>query len=205
MLLYYPPISTRSFGGAFIIIFVFFIQLSCGSEPKGSEHHEEPEISFSSGDFLVSTLQVDDQCLDGGLNPLFMPRGDSEPWEWPHPVELHSFSELPVTYAIDLRDPFHEMTVTATRISDSEQQLVAETNPSVQLDPERFGECVAELDGVVDLALIDANNAEGLASLTMRNPRGDERCPAGMPESCNVTLRFEATRLDGNEQAGASE
>lgn len=191
------PILTRLIGSVFITILLLSFQLSCGSE--------EPTISFESGEFTVSTLQVDDQCLDGGLTPLFMPRGDDEPWEWPHPVELYAFSELPVTYTLPLRDPFHEMTVTATLINDMQQELVAETNPDVELDRDRFGACVAELDGQVDVLLVDADRVEGIANLEMRNPRGDERCPADMPDACNVILSFEATRLSSSESAGAEE
>ena len=162
-------------------------QFGCNSETEG--------FDFATGEFTVTTNAVDDQCIDGGLNLLFMPRGEDEPWEWPHAVELYSPSELDATYSITLREPFGEMTVTATQVSSAQQELVAHPNPEVLLGAERFGDCVAELDGVVELNLLDSNSAEGVALLEFRDPRGDERCPADMPDTCNVSLSFDAQRV----------
>lgn len=157
-----------------------------------------PDFTFPSGDFIISTNLVDDRCLDGGLNPLFMPMGDAEPWRWPYAIALYEPSELPKTYVISLREPFAEMTVTAYQTDPTGQQFVAQTNPRVELGPDRFGECVVELDGVVNILLLDSNRLEGIAALQMRNPRGDERCPADMPPTCEVILSFEGTRSAGN-------
>jgi hypothetical protein len=164
--------------------------VSCGSDAV-----EGPSFSFPSGDFQISTRLVDDRCLDGGLNLLFMPRGSDQPWQWPYPVAIHAPSELPKTYDLTLREPFRRMTVTATQVDPQQQQFVAHSNPSVELGRERFGDCVVSLDGVVQVTLLESNRVEGIAALQMRNPRGDERCPAEMPASCEVILIFDGLRM----------
>ncbi|MFU8804551.1 MAG: hypothetical protein ACNA8W_12130 [Bradymonadaceae bacterium] len=184
--------TTTSTGPAtaiFIALSLSFSLISCGNDTV-----DGPDFAFPSGDFIISTHFVDDRCLDGGLNLLFMPRGEDEPWEWPFPVQVQAPEELPKTYMISLREPFHEMTVTATQVHSDEQQFVAQTNPSVKLGPDRFGECVVALDGVVNLKLVDTDRVEGIAALQMRDPRGDDRCPVDMPPTCDVILSFDGTR-----------
>lgn len=137
---------------------------------------------------------MEDHCLDGGLTPLFMPAGESEPWEWPYAVRLYEPAELPREYEIRLREPFRALTVQAIQQDKEWQRLVLTRNDSIQLDPLRFGECVAYLEGTVDIDLLDTEKVQGLATLEMGDPRGDEKCPASMPSQCTVRLYFEAER-----------
>ncbi len=154
----------------------------------------DPDFPFDEGEFQIFTLLVDDQCLDGGLNPLFMPQGTEEPWAWPHLIRVYPPSALPQTYDLTLRPPFHEMSVTAERVSSTEQQLTVHPNPSVLIGPEQFGDCAVELSGTVHVDLTGSDQIEGVASLNLSDPGGDERCPADMPTSCAVLLSFEGTR-----------
>lgn len=190
----HTPESTYLSKKIFILLLLALMAMACESETTVAG----PDFPFASGDFTIFTNLVDDRCLDGGLNPLFMPLGDVEPWQWPLPVAVYAPSELPRTYDISLREPFNQMTVRVTQLDATTQQFVSEPNPRVELGPDRFGECVVELDGVVNITLLDSNTLEGIAALQMRNPRGDERCPADMPSTCEVVLSFDGTRSAGN-------
>lgn len=161
---------------------------SCGESADGDT------VALATGEFVVQTTLVDDGCLDGGLNLLFMPNGTGTPWEWPMPVTIHAEDELPVTYDIELREPFGQMTVTARDGGVDIQVIESETNPAVLLNEGRFGQCVADMSADVQVELQSADEISGIAELGMSDPRGDERCPREMPDACEVLLRFEAAR-----------
>jgi hypothetical protein len=151
---------------------------------------------FTTGEFTVTTTAIDDACLDGGLNLLFMPQGPATPWEWPFPITLYAPDALPQTYPIQLREPFGAMTLDATAAGPSRQTLAVQENPAVALgDP--FGACVAGLAGRVDLIVQTANTVSGTATLQLSDPRGDEQCPADMPAECGVVLTFQGLRVGG--------
>ncbi len=167
---------------------VALFALGCGDE-------EAPDLAdtvdFASGEFQITTHSVVDECLDGGLNLLFMPEGDETPWGWEFPIELYAESELPRTYDIQLRDPFGAMTVNAVDSGVDLQQMIANKD-GVSLGSQ-YGDCVANIDSVVEMSLVDSNTAEGLASLSLSNPVGDD-CPVDLPPSCSVFLSIEAAR-----------
>lgn len=151
-------------------------------------------IAFATGEFTVRTLVVDDQCLDGGLNLLFMPNGTDTPWEWPHSVTLLAEDELPRAYDITLRPPFGQMRVDAQDAGVNLQLLQGRTNEAVTLGEAQFGACVADMAARVQVQLDAPDAASGVAEITMSNPRGDDRCPVEMPAECTLLLSFDATR-----------
>jgi len=154
------------------------------------------EGPFESGDFWVQTRSVDDRCLDGGLNLLFMPKGTAEPWPWPFPIAVHRPEELPLTYGIRLREPFGEMTATAAASGDNTQHWTFEKNVGVLLGPDQFGQCVVDMVAAADMSVRTNDLIDGHASLGMLDPRGDERCPVDLPASCEVTLVFVGERAE---------
>jgi len=162
----------------------------------GCSSEEETEGPFTTGSFWVQTRAVDDQCLDGGLNLLFMPYGTAEPWPWPFPIEVHQSAELPLTYPIHLREPFGEMIATANAVDDTSQHWTFETNVGVLLGEDQFGQCVVDMVATADMSVRTNDLLDGEAQLGMLDPRGDERCPADMPASCDVTLVFVAERAE---------
>lgn len=177
-----------------------FVCLLCAASLAGCGDHAaspapEPDMLFDSGEFDVTSTLVEDGCLDGGLNLLFMPNGQTEPWKWPYPIMVYGPGNLPQTYAIQLRDPFGPMTVTATPNGGAAESFAIDSNPSVLLDEANYGQCVVDMGGSVALSLIDEDHVEGVANLAMSDPRGDDRCPVGMPVSCAVRLQFEGQRV----------
>jgi len=125
---------------------------------------------------------------------LFMPNGDGAPWQWPFAIPVYSQSSLPKTYDIQLREPFGQMTVTATRNGRAGQIIVAKEGTGVLLGEATFGQCVVDMGATVYFELLDQGSLSGVATLEMRDPRGDARCPIDMPATCEVILTFEATR-----------
>lgn len=171
------------------ILPIFSLVVACAGA-AGSDD----TIDFETGDFTVRTTVVDDRCLDGGLNLLFMPNGVETPWEWPFPVRIHAERELPITYDIALRQPFGEMTVTASDAGVDLQTLVAEKNEAVLLGEAQFGNCVADMNATVQVRLVAHDEVTGFADLELTDPRGADRCPTDMPPRCSVLLSFEAER-----------
>ena len=88
---------------ALLILLAAGLFSGCGTD-------SDDTIDFPTGEFVIKTVVVDDQCLDGGLNLLFMPNGTETPWEWPYPIAFHSEDALPKTYTLQLREPFGQMT-----------------------------------------------------------------------------------------------
>jgi len=167
----------------------------CGDDGESTVAYPFPD--FQAGGFDVVTTLVDDQCLDGGLNPLFMPNGADTPWQWPYAITLYPLADLPQTYAIELRAPFGAMTITASYTGGATQGLVSEPNVGVLLGEDRFGQCVADMSADVHLELLSEDHVSGVVTLTMSDPRGDEMCPVDMPASCEVLLTIDATRSAG--------
>ena len=176
-----------------ILVLIFIASISACSDDPVTE--DTSGIDFPNGDFDISTTLVDDQCLDGGLNLLFMPNGQDEPWLWPYPIQMHGQSALPKTYDIQLREPFGTMTVAVTNEGGPIQRFEGERKIGVLLGAQNFGECVVDMDVVVEVKLLDSDSVEGAGVVQMTNPRGDERCPVDMPATCEVVLTFSGTRL----------
>lgn len=172
-----------------------FFVWGCDGEDDAAE---ERDFSFPTGEFQVYTHSVDDRCLDGALNPLFMPEGDDDPWAWPYPITLYDPEQLDQTYELTLRDPFGDMEVTAREESALEQHLDIHANPDVKLGKERFGDCVVELGGQGQVQMVDSDEVEGIIFIELSDPGGDERCPADMPDHCEVNIGFTGTRMDGS-------
>lgn len=177
------------------IVCVLLLILSSGCDPQ-EDGTQQLDFDFATGEFQVQTHAVDDRCLDGGLNLLFMPEGDDQPWEWPYPVTLHDPGELEATYTMELREPFGEMEVTATESAPAEQHLDIHPNPEVKLGEERFGDCIVELAGHGEVTLIGPDEVEGIIYIELSDPRGDDRCPADMADRCDVNVGFTGERMD---------
>ena len=87
---------------------MIFLLLGCGK----TDAEKSLSFSWTGGDFDFTTTAADDSCLDGALEALFMPSGPETPQQFEYPVYLPDFDELPISYEIDLREPFVSMPVT---------------------------------------------------------------------------------------------
>ena len=160
---------------------------------KGDDPADGGIADWGGGTFQVSTLAVRDACFDGALAALFMPQGADTPQVFEYDVYLPAYEELPLSYSIDLREPFVGMPLTM-RAGDGGALLGTGTIEAVLLNADVYGDCVADMDVAVTIAPQSSTTASGAADITIRDLRGDEgRCPVPDADPCVVALTLSAT------------
>jgi hypothetical protein len=151
---------------------------------------------WTGGDFQFYTVQVDDQCLDGALEALFMPEGPTNRHAFEDPIYLPGYEELPLSYDISLRDPFVGMPVTVTEGDGGMLEVRGSVMESVELGQVAYGDCVVTMSVDADLLPVAADQADGNATVSITDARGDDgRCPVFAVDPCAVALVIEAERL----------
>jgi hypothetical protein len=164
-----------------------------GCKPPGGDDDDGDPGDYSGGDFDFTTLTVEDGCLDGALEALFMPDGPSVPNAWSYPVHLPAFEEMPETYPIDLREPFVGILVTVESAGDNRMKVEDAVMESVLLGQEQYGDCVVSMTAGVDLDVVSASHVEGSVAISIADPRGeDDRCPVFDQLPCTMTLTVDA-------------
>ena len=161
--------------------------------PTAGDDDDDASGDFEAGLFLFSTVAVDDGCINGAAEALYMPDGPGVPVVWEEAIELPSFDELPKTYSIPLPDPFHDMQVTITSPGTDQLAFEGGDNLDVLLDEDVYGDCLVDNDIAALITVHDADNVVGSATLTTTNVRGDN-CPQFEADPCDVVLEIEAVR-----------
>jgi hypothetical protein len=147
---------------------------------------------FTSGDFQLTTQSVDDGCLDGGMEVLFMPEG--VPSDFASTIFMPAESELPSTYTVDLQDPFNDMEVTVTGTTDTRTVTGAENN-GVEFDADTYPGCL--IDNSIDVALTIDGADEMHGTATLHASSFDESgCPTVDADPCDIDLTLTATRVE---------
>ena len=158
---------------------------------------EEKSLGFTwtGGDFDFTTTAADDSCLDGALEALFMPGGPETPQQFEYPVYLPSFDEVPLSYEIDLREPFVSMPVTVDANGEGILSASGVIDP-VLLGEVAYGDCVVTMTAEIDMVPSSQNSAEGEGRIAISDPRGDDgRCPVYDADPCMVALDLIADRI----------
>jgi len=151
---------------------------------------------YSGGQFQFTTLAVDDGCLDGALEVLFMTEGPEVPKAWDYPTYLPSFAEMPTTYSIDLREPFLGIVVTVDDAGNNRMVVEDAVMEEVLLGEDRYGDCVVTMTCDVDLTVVGETRVEGSTAIAISDPRGeDDRCPVFDSSPCTMTLTLVADRI----------
>ena len=149
---------------------------------------------FSGGLFQVSTLAVDDGCMDGAFDLIFMPEGAETPSEWGTSTEFPAYADLPATYEIALQEPFSAMEVTLSAASGG--MSVGDANQTgVELDDNAWPGCRVDMGITAELMVHSDNHLMGSAILTTSS-FDEESCPAVSTEPCEIVLDIDATRID---------
>ena len=164
--------------------------MACG----GADDTGAGAFSFEGGQFQFTTIDVDDQCYDGGLNTIFMPSyPDPEPFS--DPVEIPTWSDLPQTYEVTLQDPVGTLEVTVTAgARDGTYQVRGAEQTDVLLDEDQFGDCLVDSDIDIDLVTSGDDTLGGNAVMTTGNYRGDN-CPPVTDPPCDLILALDASRI----------
>jgi hypothetical protein len=151
---------------------------------------------YTGGEFQFTTVAVDDACLDGALEVLFMPEGPEVPRSWDYPAYLPSFGEMPTSYTIDLREPFGSIEVEVRDGGDGRMVAEDAVMNDVLLGEDRYGDCEVTMTCSVDLSVVNADRVEGTTAIAISDPRGDDgRCPVFDASPCTVTLTLQADRI----------
>ena len=152
---------------------------------------------YVGGEFQFATNAVDDGCLDGALEVLFMPDGPASPDDWQYPTHLPSFDEMPTTYAIDLREPFVGIVITMEDAGNHKMMIEDAVMQEVLLGEDRYGDCVVTMTCDADLQVWSPGYVAGTTSIAISDPRGaDARCPVFDQLPCTMTLTLAAELIE---------
>ena len=175
------------------LVFLPILLLACAKDVATDSGNFALE-DFSGGLFQVSTLAVEDGCMDGAFDLIFMPEGADTPSEWGTATEFPAFSALPSTYEIALQEPFSAMEVTLSEASGG--MSVGDANQTgVELDDAAWPGCRVDMGITADLMVHSNDHLMGSAVLTTSS-FDEESCPAVSSEPCQIVLDIDATRID---------
>lgn len=157
--------------------------LAC--DPSGSGGN------FASGDFDFQTIDVDDGCLDGAFDTLFMPEGTAN--DFGAPIYIPAVDELPSTYTIDLASPFGTMEVEVTGDGETRTIRGAQTT-DVEYDDANHPGCLIDASVDVDLVIDDGDNVHGTATMELGS-FDESTCPVVTNTAgCTVVATIRGTR-----------
>ena len=166
---------------------------------------DEP-YSWPGGFFDMSSYEVTDDCLDNGFSALLLPEGEGSTSEWQYPVELPTWAaaETPVTYDINLQDPFSAMEVSVVQGSANGQfDVTSDGQEGVVFSSSAAGDCLVDMNISAIIVLEGAENVRGYAELRITNATdgGTGVCPTdpfGDPFTtpCSVDLDFTGLLTD---------
>ena len=164
--------------------------LACTSD-KGDSGLSDPS-TFEGGSFQFTSIAVNDQCLDGAFDVLFLPDGNSSDWQYP--IELPSWDDMPQSYSISLQDPFTDMAITANQGPNETISISDGIQTGILFNANAHPNCVVDLGVNAAISLIDSQSVSGIATLTVTNAIGDT-CPPFASDPCTVLLDFQGVRL----------
>jgi len=169
---------------------------SSGSDSSGAESGEPPDISgWTGGTFDFQTVDIEDDCLGGAFEALFMPEGPDVPHAFEYQIYIPGFEDLPEVYTIDLRAPFVEMPVSVDSPDGRTYEIRGSVMSAVELGQVAYGDCVVTMTVDVDLTPVSADTAEGTARIEISDVRGDDGlCPVFERSPCTVELDLLASR-----------
>lgn len=176
------------------------LSLACSGDKEtgasGDDGGPDPSVSeWTGGSFQFQTVDAEDNCLGGAFEVLFMPEGPATPHDFEYLIYIPEYADLPELYTIDLRDPFVEMPVSVDAPEGQTYEIRGAVMEAVELGSTAYGDCVATMTVDADVTPVSKNTAEGVASISISDPRGsDGRCPIFDEEPCTVELVLEARR-----------
>ena len=167
---------------------------ACGTDTAGTDASGPAATEFAGGDFQLYVRGVTDGCLDGGLQALFMPDGNDQPYALRNVSLIPALADLPKTYVLKLEAPFAGMDITARAAGEGNIELVDGKQDDVVLTLPGSEDCTADMtlsglvrpqtDGTVVLAVTVV--VDDLKSPT-------ETCPVLDAVPCQVVLDMTGT------------
>ncbi len=152
---------------------------------------------FKGGKFLLTTYEVKDECLDGGLELLFMPDGKDKPYAVSDtPTELPDQSTLPKTLTVNLKAPFKALDIKLESKAANQMSVKDAKQTGIQVDKTNYGDCVVDMNVNADItaASADALDLAVTIDVSKWTSAADKKCPTPKAEPCKVTLSMKGAR-----------
>jgi len=149
---------------------------------------------FEAGQFAFATHAVDDGCLNGAAEAIYMPQGPAVPEDWDSAIELPSFDLLPSTYTIDLPDPIGSLEITLEAGTGDQFVMQEAVLEDMLFDETSYPDCIVDAAVAATLNVQTDDHVTGTVSLTNTNYEGTS-CPQVQADPCDVVLDVQADRL----------
>ncbi len=164
-------------------------------DSTGGGDDDDAADEFQAGQFEFSTHAVDDGCLGGAAEVIYMPEGPTVPRVWDYAIELPDFDSLPSTYTIQLPEPLDTMEITV-EAGATEGQFVMNSGQLIDtlFDEDNYPNCT--VDSAVSSVINVQTNDHLTGTVTLENTdyQGDT-CPVPDSDPCSVVLDIQVDRI----------
>ena len=161
--------------------------IACADKDGGDSGATE---GFAGGTFQFTTNAVTDSCMDGAFEVIFMPEGTANAWATT--TELPATEDLPVSYQIEIQQPFSAMDVTVSDGGENVLTVGDAAQSGVELDADSWPGCLVDMDISATLNIISDSEVRGSAVLTTSS-FDEDSCPAVSSDPCTITLDLTGT------------
>ena len=181
-------------------ICAFALITACGDDDDNGNGNNEAqennatEAGFSGGSFTFTAEDVTDSCFDGAMVTVIDP-----PSDFPDPVSIPAFDELPADLDITFNEPFDDVQgVEFEPSGDNGLRTSGDGFEQIGVDigTAEGDECDADMMVTAELISTDEDTFTGTGTLEITRTEGDN-CPGfleGPP--CEVTTTLTATRAE---------
>jgi hypothetical protein len=157
---------------------------------------DDDDSALEAGTFQLSVASVNDQCLAGGLDLLFMPTGTAAPYDLANPTAFPAFEDLPTTMTVNLDDPFPDVIVNLVADGDDAMTINDSTMLNVVVDSVNYGDCNADLAITGSVAIVDSDSLTMTLSINATDPQSSgSTCPTFTGPPCTIGLTMTGERL----------
>ncbi len=161
--------------------------IGCGTGEIGATDG----FAFEAGLFDMRVHEVDDQCLDGALEMFVRDVTDCTAIHhcW---MELPSWDQLPLNYAIDLLEGFEDLEVVVVDDGPTGMRWKDATQENVVLKDDETGKCTFDTSVDGDILLQDNDHLQMVTTVHITGWKGN--CPTPSSDPCPVIIGFLGVR-----------
>lgn len=155
---------------------------------------DDDDSALTAGAFQLTVASVNDQCLAGGLDLLFMPGGGSS-YDLANPTAFPAFEDLPTTMTVNLNDPFPDVDVNLVANGDDAMTINKSDMLNVEVDSANYDDCNADLAITGSIAIVDNDNLTLTLDIEATDPQSTGgTCPAFSTPPCDIGLTMTGVR-----------